>query len=527
MIFIRASPATLRRGNAITPGAAPSRQLTAHARASTLNTSMRLLFAIVSADDPIPAGGVDGLNIKGPILSLLERRKFDRVILLFPAGLGDRVVFFGHLDAEIVELSSARITADLLANAMLGRIPPAAEVFAVAGDPEAEVALIQVGRSGRLAFTLQSIFIPDGLGELLIEDRSFGVRNGEVREPRSDYAVNLDQPGLQVLRKPEKRDPEIVAREIGLIGEHPALRLEIEKAVAVAQHAVPVLIQGETGTGKGVMARFVHEFSDRSNGPFVAMNCGALPENLAESLLFGHAKGSFTGAHADQAGKFVLADNGTLFLDEVGELPLALQPKLLRVLEDGFVEPLGAARGRKVNVRVIAATHRDLKKGVTEKTFREDLYFRLNFTTLNLPPLRERRTDIPTLALHILAKLNRRLQKPKTFTPAALKRLESEHWRGNVRDLENVIGRSALMTRGQKIDAEDLRIEDAFVSASTETPEPHEGFALENYLSTVRADLMEKALHKSGGNQSAAARLLGISPQAVHKYIQTRDSNPR
>ena len=216
------------------------------------------------------------------------------------------------------------------------------------------------------------------------------------------------------------------------------------------------------------------------------------------------------------------ADGGTLFLDEIGELPPALQPKLLRVLEDGWVEPLGASRARRVDVRIMAATHRDLKAAVAEQAFREDLYFRLSFATVTLPALRERRSDIQALALHALQRINLRLRTPKRLSGPALVRLERQPWRGNIRDLENVIGRSALMARGDVIGPDDLLLEEAPAPGARGLPEPHEGFELEAYLSDARRALIERALALCHGRQAAAARLLGLTPQAVNKFVQQR-----
>lgn len=312
-----------------------------------------------------------------------------------------------------------------------------------------------------------------------------------------------------------------VVDQIGIQGDDPSIRQAIETAAAIAEYPVPVLIYGETGTGKGLFARLVHTLSGRSPDRFVAVNCGALPENLVESLLFGHRKGAFTGADQDQDGKFLMANEGTLFLDEIGELPMALQPKLLKVLEDGIVEPLGASQGRKVNVRLITATNRDLKAEISAGRFREDLYYRLSFTILELPSLRERPHDIRHIALHILKAFNQTLKDPKRLSSSALKRLEHQAWKGNVRDLENVIGRSVLLAQTPVLEADDLLIDEPQPEedALAHLPLPRENFSLEEYLSSARKQLILKALEMARGKQAEAARLLGISPQAVNKFV--------
>jgi len=296
----------------------------------------------------------------------------------------------------------------------------------------------------------------------------------------------------------------------------------MEICAALAQSSAPILLIGETGTGKELFARLTHLLSGRPPDRFTPLNCAAIPHELVESILFGHVKGAFTGAVSDQRGKFGEADGGTLFMDELGELPVSTQVKLLRVLEDGIVEPLGGKSSHKVDVRIIAATNRDLGKQIRQGRFREDLYYRLNVGEIKLPALRERKSDIPKLALHILDQINSTIRNPKRFSPEALVRLENHSWPGNVRDLENVIERSARLSRREILDADDLLISEPITYADplTSLPDPYEGFSLENYLTGARKQLLLKALEIAGGNQSKAARLLGITPQAVFKFLK-------
>jgi transcriptional regulator with PAS, ATPase and Fis domain len=261
--------------------------------------------------------------------------------------------------------------------------------------------------------------------------------------------------------------------------------------------------------------------SGRPADRFVALNCAAIPKDLAESVLFGHRKGSFTGATSDQIGKLEQADGGTLFLDELGELSMAAQAKLLRVLEDGLVEPIGVRKPKKVDVRVIAATNQNLSKAIQRNEFREDLYYRLNVGEIKLSPLRDRRSDIPKLALHILDRINTGLKRPKRLSQAALIRLQAQPWPGNVRDLRNVIERSARLTTSDVIDADDLLISEPVVKEDPLNflPEPTEGFSIEDFLSSARKQLILRAIESAKGNQSEAARLLGVSPQAIHKFV--------
>jgi transcriptional regulator with GAF, ATPase, and Fis domain len=252
------------------------------------------------------------------------------------------------------------------------------------------------------------------------------------------------------------------------------------------------------------------------------VNCGAIPETLVESHLFGHCKGAFTGADSDQAGKFELADGGTLFLDEIGELPLAVQPKLLTVLDDGLVERIGAAKTRKVRVRIVTATNRNIRRQVANGKFREDLYYRISYAAIRLPPLRERRSDIPELAARILDGLNPSLRIPCRLAASAVERLQEQAWKGNIRDLEHVIGRSVLLSESGTLNAEDLVIAEPAAREDwwASLPSPHEGFSLEGFLTDTRKQLILRALDQTNGNQAAAARLLGVSPQAVSKFLK-------
>ncbi|HNU72800.1 MAG TPA: sigma-54 dependent transcriptional regulator, partial [Thermodesulfobacteriota bacterium] len=338
-----------------------------------------------------------------------------------------------------------------------------------------------------------------------------------VRFPRGNELVVDD----------EEIDVDSAVEQLGIAGDHPKMLKALETAAMLAPSHAPVLILGETGTGKELLARFIHRLSGRPREIFVPVNCAAIPESLVESFLFGHKKGAFTGAVNDQHGKFDLGNKGTLFLDELGELPLAAQAKLLRVLQDGLIEPLGHSKSHKVDVRVLGATHRDLRKLVRQGKFREDLFYRLTTGEVRIPPLRERRSDIPKLALHVLDRVNASLKRQKRISPEALTRLQSHTWPGNVRDLENVIERSARLCRKDVLEAEDLLITEpiGYADPLDALPAPHEGFSLDGYLSSARKQLISRALEAAEGNQSKAARMLGMTPQAVHKFLQQSKPN--
>lgn len=287
----------------------------------------------------------------------------------------------------------------------------------------------------------------------------------------------------------------------------------LDTAKRAANSEATVLIAGESGTGKEVLARLIHQHSPRAQGSMVAVNCAAIPENLLESELFGHVKGAFTGAVSNRKGRFQAAAGGTLFLDEIGELRLDLQAKLLRAIQERMVAPVGADQPEAVDVRLIAASNRDLYAAIGQGTFREDLYYRLGVILLHLPPLRERREDIPGLVAHFLLKLG--APAGVRFSAGALARLKAHPWPGNIRELQNIVERAVILRKGLLIEAEELQLA-APSQPKTENglPEiPDEGLSLEE----VEQGLVKKALLKANGNRSEAARLLKI-PRHVLIY---------
>ena len=300
-----------------------------------------------------------------------------------------------------------------------------------------------------------------------------------------------------------------------IIGRSPLLMNVLDLAARAARSDVTVLIRGETGTGKELLAKAIHFNSSRSNGPFIAINCGAIPKDLLESELFGHVKGSFTGAVAHKKGKVELADGGTLFLDEIGDLPPDLQVKILRLVQSGGIEKIGATESIEVNVRIVAATHRNLEKMIEEGGFREDLYYRLAVIPLELPPLRERREDISDLLRHFFAEVRAKHGRKDLQLPEALERyFNAYHWPGNVRELENVVERIVVLARGEKVEYDDLptalRREVAATSALVEELPP-DGVSLEE----IERALILKALIKANWNQTQAARYLDLSRKTL------------
>jgi two-component system response regulator HydG len=306
-----------------------------------------------------------------------------------------------------------------------------------------------------------------------------------------------------------------------MIGTSPVFRRVLTLIEQIADSSATVLIQGESGTGKELVARAVHERSPRRAGPFVAVNCAALPETLLESELFGYEKGAFTGAAGRKEGRFELADGGTLFLDEVADLSPVTQPKILRVLQEGEFERLGGTRTIKVDVRIVTATNQDLAQLVREKKFREDLYYRLNVITINVPPLRDRPEDIRPLAEHFLrvyaAKNNRKLEG---FSVEAMRRLESYTWPGNVRQLENVVERAVVLARESRVDAEHLSAE---IGGVKRPPRDAILDLVGIPLDEIEQRLLDETLRITGGNKTQAAKLLGIDVRTVARKLERRD----
>jgi two-component system, NtrC family, response regulator PilR len=309
-----------------------------------------------------------------------------------------------------------------------------------------------------------------------------------------------------------------------VLGKSAAMRQVLELATRVAAAKTTVLITGESGTGKERVARAIHERSDRAAAPFLVVNCGALPEALMESELFGHEKGAFTGASAKNLGLFRQAEGGTVLLDEIGELPLSLQVKLLRVLQEKTVKPVGAAQEVPVDVRVLAATNRDVEADVASGKFRQDLYYRLNVIRLTLPPLRERPEDIPLLAERFIQRFSKEMGKEVVgFTPDGLRVLTAYGFPGNVRELENVIERAVALSGSRLIGLGDLP-ESVSGHASAPAPSlltlPAKGFNLDDVLGEAERRLLLEALERTGGVRKRAAELLGITFRSLRYRLQ-------
>ena len=299
------------------------------------------------------------------------------------------------------------------------------------------------------------------------------------------------------------------------VGDSPAFRSLIARAQRVAQTDADILIEAESGTGKELLARLIHSSSQRGSGPFVAVNCSAFPDNLLESELFGHVRGAFTGANNPKPGKFELADGGTLLLDEIGEMPLTLQPKLLRVLQEREIDRLGDTRTLSVDVRVIATTNRTLRALVDAGLFRADLYYRLHVVPLTIPPLRERQEDILPLAEFFLRKHESRAQRGMyRVSPELAAQLQSHNWPGNIRELENFMRRAMALTSGTTLGPQLLDARD--VAQTDRAPSFKPGLTLQE----MERQLLEKTLEATGGNRTRAAELMGVSLRTIRNKIR-------
>jgi len=316
--------------------------------------------------------------------------------------------------------------------------------------------------------------------------------------------------------RPRRSTGDLSRPQVALIGQSKLLRDVIDSVERLAGNTSTVLISGESGTGKEVVARLLHSSSQRAGRPFIAVNCGAIQESLIESELFGHTKGSFTGATEARAGKFLQAEGGTLFLDEISELQLALQVKLLRVLQEREVTPVGEANARRVDVRIIASTNRDLETMVNEGTFRKDLFYRLDVIPLKLPALRDRYEDIPILANYFLEANNRRLGRKVALSDEALSFMQLYEWPGNVREMENLIERLVVLCKGDVIGGSDLPARVRAVGGGPGLGDAsaalsHGAIDLPATMDGIERTLLEQALRQAGGNKTRAAALLGLS----------------
>jgi DNA-binding NtrC family response regulator len=398
--------------------------------------------------------------------------------------------------------------------------------LARAAAEEFELILCDVKMPSMDGLSFLRKFRAQGGSALIIMMSAYGDEDAALaamREGAYDYLQKPFKPDEVILTVRKAEEREHLRREVdalrsslgvGAVGDlvvsqSRGMRDVVELAARVARHNTTVLITGESGTGKEVIARAIHRMSPRSERSFTAINCAAIPEQLLESELFGHTKGAFTGATSDHPGLFELANGGTLLLDEIADLPQALQAKFLRVLEEGEIRRLGARESRKIDVRVLAATGRPMEQAVERGEFRSDLYYRLNVVRLHIPPLRDRPEDIPELLTHFARQVAQRLGHPVSVTPAALVALTHHNWPGNVRELRNAVERAAVLSAGGLLDCKDFALANG-------APNPQSSgvdgvLDLKTQVEAVERAAIQRALEASNGNRRQAANLLGIS----------------
>ncbi len=386
------------------------------------------------------------------------------------------------------------------------RLSPDTEVILIsgAGSIESAVEAMREGAYDFLTKPLERVVVLKAI-EKALEKQTLMRENADLRAQ------------LQSLRDTS-----------GILGDHPSIRRVKDMIRQVAPTSATVLVLGESGTGKELVANALHQGSERAGKPLVKVNCAAMPDTLIENELFGHERGAYTGAVGRKEGRFRLAHEGTLFLDEIGDMPLSLQPKILRVIQEGEFERVGGTETLKVDVRIVASTNADLQTAVAERRFREDLYYRLNVVTMEMPSLRERRSDIPLLAEHFLQRLAAKNNRPVlAFSREVLNAMSNYHWPGNVRELENMVERAVVLSRGEMISLGDMpaplaRSEPVNGERSMASGSPLINVEVGTPLAEVELQVILETLRHTGGDKNAAARLLGIATRTIYRKLDGR-----
>lgn len=492
----------------------------------------RILLSFTGFHDPYAPSPIDGTQQPGPIIAMLGSRPYDRIILFNTPGAARQT------EATVEAISRNWPSLQIMTKDLPDLIDPTNHSLILQYLRKYTREILNQFPNAELSISLSS-GTPSmhACWLLLVAEGSLPAHilyGHPLRSPDETYRVTevnltaseFPEIAPRIMHLQPGTDDYLAAlpamcEALGIVGSEKCFTDALDRAARLAPYDCHVLVLGETGTGKEHIARLIHQMSGRRNGSFVPVNCAAMPKELAESILFGHEKGAFTGAAQKQDGDFLRAHGGTLFLDEIGEMPLAIQSKLLRVLQDGIIRPLGG-KDRQVDVRVVAATNQDLARAIRDGKFRTDLIQRF-LDTIELPPLRKRRGDIARFATYTINRWNRKHNTRCRIGRDALTALQVYKWPGNVRELIAAVERAAITTRADTIKAQDLRLGEAAWQADEADsilPEPYEGFSLRDYLQNARQTLIRKAITQSNGNNAAAARLLGISPQALHKHLQ-------
>lgn len=491
----------------------------------------KILLTFTGFHDPYTLSVIDGIQQPGPIISMLGARVFDKVILFNTPGTSKNTALtvdsitsaFPHLVTEVKNLSNLHNPTEHIAILRYLR-NYICDILADNPDSDLYISLASGTPSMHACWLL---LVADGtIPAHILYGHS--PRNTEDSYIVTEIDLTADEfPHITPKEYQSSDNTEYVSdlpsvcEELQIIGNDKLFFKALDSVARLAKYDCHILVLGETGTGKEHVAKLFHRMSNHRKGPFIAVNCAAMPKELAESILFGHEKGAFTGAVQKQTGEFLRANGGTLFLDEIGDMPSETQAKLLRVLQDGIIKPLGGSE-IKVNVCVVAATNLDLGKAIKDGRFRADLAQRF-IDTIELPPLSRRRGDIVKLATFTIARWNREHNTSRKISRAAIEKLQSYYWPGNVRELISAIERAAITAKKDIIQPEELRLGEAAwlaVSDDTRVPEPHEGFLLKDYIDKTREKLFNSAIDIAAGNYAKAAKLLGVSPQAVHKFTK-------
>ncbi|MEI8171880.1 MAG: RNA repair transcriptional activator RtcR family protein [Deltaproteobacteria bacterium] len=514
---------------------------------------MDILLTFAGNRDPFNLEIIQGINSEGPVLTLLGERHFQWIyIFTTPNTLTNAHNLQDEIAGRVNDVETSILNIDIsdptdyenlflhmnrLCQDIMGKHKneqPSYWIATASGTPQMQTIWFLLSRSGLVPATLLKITPPrflrprqKAVSEIHLPLDNFPLISSPALE-NLDYVVTL-------LRKEQlEAERDDIVREFSdlrMIGKSPALEKVIDVVRAASRYDSAVIIQGETGTGKELIARAVHFNSARKTEPFIVVNCAAIPETLVESELFGHEKGAFTGAIQQKKGKFELANKGTIFLDEIGDMPLPAQAKILRVLQDYEITRVGGLNPIKTDVRVIAATNRDLAGFVTAGKFREDLYYRLKVIDIQMPPLRDRKEDIPFLVEHFLNNHNHRYRQKKQLSREAMKQILDYAWPGNIRELENAMERAFVISKGNVIRDADLPPETSpsFLS-SKDTPStpfrqtsvPPEGLDIDAYLHDLEKSCYEEAIKMKDGNREAAARLLKIKPHTFRKRAKEK-----
>lgn len=491
---------------------------------------MKILLTFTGSHDPFAEASIAGEKEACPVLTVTSERRFDRVYLfttpktteistqtkeelqrrnkelvveICEVPLKDPTNYLGilkQLRSHFKGISKQKTDAEYF-------------ICVTPGTPHMHASWLMLAASGEIPARI-----------LQTREAKF-VRQGESRITEIDF-TNPQFPQIKPFGalpdEDESRNFQALCEDPPIIGDDDHFLLALKTAFTLAGYDSAILLLGETGTGKEVFARMIHRASKRAAKPFITRSCAEFTETLIESQLFGHRKGAFTGATEDHNGCFKEADGGTLFLDELGEMPTQSQAKLLRAIQNGKIQRLGASTESSVNVRVIAATNADIKRAIEAKALREDLYYRFE-ATISIPALRDRHNDIPKLALHFLECWNKNNQKQRRLSQQAIIALMKQPWPGNVRELQGVVNRSASLCPGKVIDPENLLFDKVLTRSGLDAlPEPQEGFKITDYLSEVRSQLFEKAIKKSRTNKEAGS-LLGVSGAAIGQYLEQRE----